>query len=78
VDPDDSFHELYYDGLMLYDIWGSSGTDLYAVGILGRVLHFTEINPGEYGWDSIELDDLPPTAKSHAAQVFDKFGRPVP
>ena len=78
VDPDNSFHELYEDGLILFDIWGTSGTNLYAVGIDGRVLHFTEINPGEYGWDSIELPDLPPTTKAHATQVFDKFGRPVP
>ena len=78
VDPDNSHHELYEDGLILFDIWGSSGTDLYAVGIDGRVIHFHEINPDEYGWEHIELPDLPPTMKNHATQVFDKFGRPVP
>jgi hypothetical protein len=68
----DEFTELYNDGLILFDIWGTSGTNLYAVGIEGRVIHFHEINPGEYGWELEELPDLP-EAKSYAA-VYDKFG----
>jgi hypothetical protein len=74
VDPDNSFHPLYDDGLILFDIWGSSGTDLYAVGIEGRVLHFTDVG-GEFQWVA---EDLPlPEDKRHADMVFDKFGRPV-
>jgi len=76
VDPDNSFQPVYEDGLVLFDIWGTSGTNLYAVGIDGRVLHFHEINPGEYGWELEELPDLP-ADKAHAEGVFDKFGRPV-
>lgn len=61
-------------GEILFDIWGSSGTDLYAVGINGRVLHFTEID-GEYQW--VE-ETLPlPETKRHDGLVFDKFGRYV-
>ncbi|MEZ4387568.1 MAG: hypothetical protein R3D98_08325 [Candidatus Krumholzibacteriia bacterium] len=74
VDPDNSFHPLYAGGKLLFDIWGSSGTDLYAVGIEGRVLHFTDIG-GEYQWVEEELPL--PELKSHAQPVFDKFGRPV-
>lgn len=78
VDPGGNLEEieLYEDGLVLFDIWGTSGTNLYAVGIEGRVLHFHEINPGEYGWAQEELPDLP-ADKAHADVVFDKFGRPV-
>ncbi len=77
VDPPyDSVHELYEDGLILFDIWGTSGTNLYAAGIGGRVLHFHEIAAGEFGWDPEELP-LPEEAKSLASPVFDKFGRAV-
>jgi len=76
VDPDNSFHPLYEDGFVFFDIWGSSGTNLYAVGIHGRVLHFHEIATDEFGWESEELP-LPET-KDPGDQLFDKFGRPVP
>jgi hypothetical protein len=76
IDPDNSFHALYEDGLVLFDIWGSSGTDLYAVGIGGRVLRFHEVNPGEFGWAEAQLPDVP-AGNKHATVVFDKFGRPV-
>ena len=75
--PHASAVELYDDGMVLFDIWGTSGSNLYAVGIGGRVLHFHEINPGEYGWALEELPDLP-ESKSLGAPIFDKFGRPVP
>jgi hypothetical protein len=70
--------ELRSDGLVLFDIWGTSGTNLYAVGIDARVLHFHEINPGEFGWEIEELPDLPSYDKRHADPLFDKFGRHVP
>jgi len=63
---------LYDDGLIFFDIWGSSGSDLYAVGIEGRVLHFTDVG-GEFQWVQEELPL--PEAKRHADLVFDKFGR---
>jgi hypothetical protein len=66
--------ELHRDDLVLFDIWGSSGLDLYAVGIEGRVLHFTEVD-GEYKWVNLELPL--PELKHDAGPVFDKFGRPV-
>lgn len=75
IDPDNTFHPLYRDRLVLFDIWGSSGTDLYAVGIDARVLHFTELD-GEYQWVE-EVLPLPEDAKSLAQPVFDRFGRPV-
>lgn len=71
-----SLTELYDDGLVLFDIWGTSGTNLYAVGIDGRVLHFHEVAAGEFGWE-LETLPLPDEAKSHASAVFDKFGRAV-
>lgn len=76
VDPPayNSMQPLYADGKILFDIWGSSGTDLYAVGIEGRVLHFSEV-AGEHQWVELELP-LPET-KHHAQPVFDKFGRPA-
>jgi hypothetical protein len=75
IAPNNNFRAVYADQLMLFDIWGTSGTNLYAVGVDGRVLRFHEINPGEHGW---RLEDLPlPATKSHAPYVFDKFGRPV-
>lgn len=77
VDPDNGFAALYEDGEVLFDIWGTSGVNLYAVGINGRVLHFHEINPGEYGWELEELPDLP-ASKNQGGPIFDKFGRPVP
>ncbi len=79
VDPGGNAEEivLYDDGLVLFDIWGTSGTNLYAVGIEGRVLRFHEINPGEFGWSQEDLPDLP-ADKAHAEVVYDKFGRPVP
>jgi hypothetical protein len=70
-----SWRELYSDELMLFDIWGTSGTNLYAVGIDGRILRFHEVE-GEYGWHLQDLPDLPET-KGLATEVFDKFGRPV-
>jgi hypothetical protein len=76
VAPDNTFAALYEDELMLFDIWGTSGTNLYAVGIGGRVLRFHLIAEDEYGWEQIELPDLPET-KNQATHVFDKFGRPV-
>lgn len=83
VDPDNSFHALYEDGLTLFDIWGTSGTNLYAVGIDARVLHFHEISPGEFGWEIMVLLPLDEITKSmgkleHATNVTDKFGRLVP
>jgi hypothetical protein len=77
VDPTNGFTELYNDGKVLFDVWGSSGGNLYAVGIDGRVLHRVETAPDIYEWFVEELPDLPET-KSHAVPVFDKFGRPVP
>ncbi|HOX25143.1 MAG TPA: hypothetical protein PLL30_05245 [Candidatus Krumholzibacteria bacterium] len=74
--PGHSFRPLYEDGRVLFDIWGSSGTNLYAVGIGGRVLHFHEVAPDEFGWESEELP-LPET-KSQTERVFDRFGRTVP
>lgn len=65
---------LYNDGEALFDVWGSSGTNLYAVGINGRVLHFHEVD-GEHQWVA---EDLPlPETKAAAMPVFDRFGDPV-
>lgn len=71
-----SFTALYNDQKVLFDIWGTSGTNLYAVGIDGRVLHYHEIAEGQYGWQLEELPDLPED-KALCTQIFDKFGRPV-
>lgn len=73
---EDSFTELYSDELMVFfDIWGSSATNIYAVGINGLVLRYHEVDD-EYGWHREDLPDMPET-KSLSAQIFDKFGRPV-
>lgn len=69
------FRALYNDEKILFDVWGTNGTNLYAVGIDGRVLHFSEVD-GEYAWRLESLPDLPAT-KSNLRDVFDKFGRPV-
>ncbi len=76
-----SLTEVYADDLMLFDIWGTSSTNLYAVGVDGRVLRYRLVTPGEgeeedeYAWLP---EDLPlPQTKGAATHVFDKFGRPV-
>lgn len=76
VDPPhhNSARVLYQDGKVLFDIWGSSSSNVYAVGIGGRVLRFVN--------DGVDLywveEDLPlPQTKRHAQPVFDKFGRSI-
>ena len=73
---------LYSDDLTFYDIWGTSGTNLYAVGIDGRVMHFHEVAAGDHQWMREILPDLPEN-KSLGNDRFgepapDKFGRPTP
>lgn len=69
-----SVNVMYDDGQILFDVWGSSSSNLYAVGIEGRVLRF--VNDGvDLYWVEEELP-LPET-KHHAQPVFDKFGRPI-
>jgi len=65
---------LYNDGKALFDVWGSSGTNLYAVGIDGRVLHFHEVE-GEHQWVE-EILPLPDTKKD-GTPAFDRFGDPI-
>lgn len=70
-----SFTEVYDDGLVLFDIWGTGSDNLYAVGIDGRVLRYHD-QDGVLDWRLQDLPDLPED-KSLATEVFDKFGRPV-
>jgi hypothetical protein len=73
--PDNDHADIYYDGLTLFDIWGTSSTNLYAVGINGRIMHYYDAAGGDNPqWvrENVEL----PAAKSLVAGGLDKFGRP--
>ena len=78
LDPDNNQFgtvvPMYEDGQTLFDIWGTSGSNLYAVGINGRVLHYHDVD-GTLQWVAEELP-LPET-KAAAMPVFDRFGDPV-
>ncbi len=74
-EPDGAFQQLYGDGASLYDIWGTSALDLYAVGIDARILHYND--PGDGGgqrWVAESVPDLPGD-KTVAQDGRDKFGR---
>lgn len=77
---DDHFSELYNDqSMFFFDIWGSSASNMYAVGVNGLVLRYHEVEvEGEMQmvWEPVELPDLPET-KNLPTHLFDKFGRPV-
>ncbi len=75
VDANNDHLELYNDGLTLFDVWGSSTVDIYAVGIDARIMHyFDAAGGGNPQWvrEDVEL----PVTKSLVAGGLDKFGRP--
>lgn len=71
MNQDGSFPEtLYADSGYLSTIWGTSGTNIYAAGYGGVVLHYDGSD-----WTSVDVP-LPEQAVK-ASPAHDKFGRPL-
>lgn len=80
VEVNNAYTQLYYDGLSLFDVWGTANDNVYAVGINGRILHYYDA-PGEPEGPQWVTEDveLPATKSSDSGPRdgagYDKFGR---
>jgi hypothetical protein len=68
--------EVYFDGLTLFDVWGTASDNYYAVGINGRILHYFDAPGDPVGPEWVREVVALPTTKNLDAGGFDKFGRP--
>jgi hypothetical protein len=75
VTANNEHFSLYNDSLTLFDVWGTSTVDFYAVGISGRIMHYYDpagLDVPQWVREDVEL----PVTKCLDTGGLDKFGRP--